>query len=133
MDTTVIFAKEMDKQDNMRTFKEEFYLPENQLYMDGNSLGLMSKRSEATLENLLSSWREKGIDGWTEGKDPWFTYSEKLSERVATVVGGDGYDAATEFVRSTGRDVIITSMRRCVSAVAGRGGTRISERTDSRR
>ncbi|QBP40403.1 kynureninase [Paenisporosarcina antarctica] len=89
MDTTVMFAKEMDNQDNMRTFKEEFYLPENQLYMDGNSLGLMSKRSEATLENLLSSWREKGIDGWTEGKDPWFTYSEKLSERVATVVGAN--------------------------------------------
>ena len=83
LDTTVQFAKEMDKQDRMSTFKNEFYLPENQLYMDGNSLGLMSKRSRSHFEKLVSSWREKGIDGWTEGEEPWFTYPEKLSERVA--------------------------------------------------
>lgn len=90
LDTTVQYAKEMDQQDRMRTFKNEFYLPENQLYMDGNSLGLMSKRSEATLEKLVASWRERGIDGWTEGEDPWFTYPEKLSERVAKIVGANG-------------------------------------------
>ncbi|MGE6489077.1 kynureninase [Paenisporosarcina sp. NPDC076898] len=90
MDTTLQYAKEMDQKDRMRNFKNEFYLPENQLYMDGNSLGLMSKRSEATLEKLIASWRERGIDGWTEGEDPWFTYSEKLSERVAKIVGANG-------------------------------------------
>ncbi len=80
MDTTVQFAKEMDKQDVLGVYRTEFYLPENQLYMDGNSLGLMSKRSEKSLEKLVSSWRDRGIDGWTEAEEPWFTYSEKLSE-----------------------------------------------------
>lgn len=84
------YAKDMDRNDQMSTFKSEFYLPENQIYMDGNSLGLMSKRSEKTLTQLMSSWREKGIDGWTEGEEPWFTYPEKLSERVAKVVGARG-------------------------------------------
>ena len=84
------YAKDMDQHDQMSTFKSEFYLPENQIYMDGNSLGLMSKRSEKTLSQLMSSWREKGIDGWTEGEEPWFTYPEKLSERVAKVVGAHG-------------------------------------------
>ncbi len=90
MDTSIQFAKTMDMQDPMQAFKEEFHLPVNQLYMDGNSLGLMSKRAEATLKSLMDSWREKGIDGWTEGEDPWFTYSEKLSERVANIVGAKG-------------------------------------------
>ncbi|WP_369758045.1 kynureninase [Paenisporosarcina sp. HGH0030] len=90
LDTTVQYAIEMDKHDKMSSFKKEFYLPENQLYMDGNSLGLMSKRSEATLDKLISSWREKGIDGWIEGENPWFTYPEKLSERVAKIVGAQG-------------------------------------------
>ena len=90
VDTTVQFAREMDKKDTMSAYKKEFYLPENQLYMDGNSLGLMSKRSEATLEKLISSWRDHGIDGWTEGEEPWFMYPEKLSERVAKVVGAKG-------------------------------------------
>ena len=84
------YAKDMDQHDQMSTFKSEFYLPENQIYMDGNSLGLMSKRSEKTLTQLMSSWREKGIDGWIEGEEPWFTYPEKLSERVAKVVGARG-------------------------------------------
>ncbi|MBU0904659.1 MAG: kynureninase [Firmicutes bacterium] len=90
MDTMLQYAKDMDQHDQMSTFKSEFYLPENQIYMDGNSLGLMSKRSEKTLTQIISSWREKGIDGWTEGEEPWFTYPEKLSERVAKVVGARG-------------------------------------------
>ena len=97
MDTTVQFAKEMDKQDVLGVYKSEFYLPENQLYMDGNSLGLMSKRSEKSLEKLVSSWRDRGIDGWTEGEEPWFTYPEKLSGKVAMVGGASGYE-----VRVTG-------------------------------
>ncbi len=38
---------------------------------------------------------------------------------------GPKIEAAVEFSRSTGRDVIVTSLRRCVSALSGRGGTRI--------
>ncbi len=41
--------------------------------------------------------------------------------------------AACEFVRSTGHEVIITSLKRCVSAMSGRGGTRITERGDTGR
>lgn len=39
---------------------------------------------------------------------------------------GPKIEAAIEFSRSTGHDVIITSLRRCVAALGGRGGTRIS-------
>ncbi|MFQ5701254.1 MAG: carbamate kinase [Acidobacteriota bacterium] len=41
--------------------------------------------------------------------------------------------AAVQFVRSTGHDVIITSVRRCASAFSGRGGTRITEKRGPRR
>ena len=74
MNTSREYALQLDQQDELRHYKQEFYLPENQLYMDGNSLGLMSKRSEATLTKLMADWKEKGIGGWTEGEDPWFTY-----------------------------------------------------------
>ncbi len=40
--------------------------------------------------------------------------------------------AAVEFVRSTGHEVIITSLRRCVSAISGRGGTRITSKLEPR-
>ncbi len=92
MNTLREYAQQLDEKDELRAFKEEFYLPENQLYMDGNSLGLMSKRSEEALNKVIVSWKEKGIDGWTEGENPWFTYPEKLSERVAPIVGAKGHE-----------------------------------------
>ncbi|HET9481101.1 MAG TPA: carbamate kinase [Candidatus Polarisedimenticolia bacterium] len=46
---------------------------------------------------------------------------------------GPKIEAAVEFVRSTGHDVIITSLRRCVSALSGRGGTRITARPEAGR
>jgi carbamate kinase len=39
---------------------------------------------------------------------------------------GPKVEAAVEFARSSGHDVIITSLRRCASALSGRGGTRIT-------
>ena len=68
-------------------FKKEFYQPEGQIYMDGNSLGLMSKRAEAKLLELMDSWKVHSIDGWTEGTEPWFTLAENLSGRIAALVG----------------------------------------------
>lgn len=92
MNTLLEYAQQLDRQDSLRQFKEEFYLPENQLYMDGNSLGLMSKRSELALNKVIASWKVKGIDGWTEGEEPWFTYPEQLSKRVAPIVGAKGHE-----------------------------------------
>lgn len=69
------------------TFRDEFYLPEGKIYMDGNSLGLMSVRAEKAVKEIMDSWKKYGIDGWTEGEDPWFTLSERLGNRMAPLVG----------------------------------------------
>ncbi|WP_203334901.1 kynureninase [Planococcus beigongshangi] len=77
----------MDEQDPLRKFKEEFHTQEGTIYMDGNSLGLMSKRAESKLLSLMDSWKVHGIDGWTEGEHPWFTLAEEMSSRIAPLVG----------------------------------------------
>ena len=82
------YAKKLDTEDVISRFKEEFYLTKNILYMDGNSLGLLSKRAEQTLLNLLDSWKTLAIDGWTEGDNPWFYMSESVGEKMAPLVGG---------------------------------------------
>ncbi|WKA55883.1 kynureninase [Planococcus shixiaomingii] len=80
-------AIERDQKDVLARFKQEFFQPEDQIYMDGNSLGLMSKRAEAKLVELAASWKVHGIDGWTEGAHPWFTLAEEMSTRLAPLVG----------------------------------------------
>ncbi|PFP25697.1 kynureninase [Bacillus sp. AFS073361] len=87
MHITLKYAKQLDREDSLNRFREEFYIKPNSIYMDGNSLGLLSKRAERTLLESLNDWKEHGIDGWTNGKHPWFFLSEKLGEMLAPLVG----------------------------------------------
>ncbi|UZW66601.1 kynureninase [Priestia flexa] len=87
-DSTKECAEKLDAQDELVVFREEFYLKQDAIYMDGNSLGLLSKPAETTLMEVITDWKEQGIDGWTQGKHPWFSLSEKLGEMMAPLVGG---------------------------------------------
>ncbi|MCA1056028.1 kynureninase [Rossellomorea aquimaris] len=80
-------AIKLDNEDTLAKFKDEFYIKEDRYYMDGNSLGLLSKRAEKALQTSLEDWKEHGIDGWMDGVEPWFYYSEKLGARTAPLVG----------------------------------------------
>ncbi|PGM55037.1 kynureninase [Bacillus sp. AFS053548] len=86
-ETTLEYAKKMDSLDSLRQFRDEFYLNPGSIYMDGNSLGLLSKRAERTLLESLEDWKNYGIDGWTNGNHPWFFMAEKLGEKLAPLVG----------------------------------------------
>ncbi|MFP7296385.1 kynureninase [Neobacillus niacini] len=86
---TVDDAKGMDKEDSLYKFREEFYIKPNTIYLDGNSLGLLSRRAERSLLEALNDWKEHGIDGWTKGKHPWFYLSETLGKLMAPLVGAD--------------------------------------------
>ncbi|MFB3168151.1 kynureninase [Neobacillus sp. 179-C4.2 HS] len=82
-------AKQLDRDDSLSRFREEFYIKPNTIYLDGNSLGLLSKRAERTLLESLNDWKEHGIDGWTRGQHPWFFLSERLGEMMAPLVGAE--------------------------------------------
>ncbi|HAM80313.1 kynureninase [Ornithinibacillus bavariensis] len=81
------FAISLDNQDPLKHFREEFYVPDNQIYFDGNSLGLLSKRSEKAVHTLLESWKKYAIDGWTSAEYPWFYLSEEIGRQFAPLVG----------------------------------------------
>ncbi|WP_129689445.1 kynureninase [Gottfriedia acidiceleris] len=100
-ETTLEFAKQMDSLDSLRQFRDEFYLKPGSIYMDGNSLGLLSKRAERTLLESLDDWKHYGIDGWTNGNHPWFFMAEKLGEKLAPLVG-----ASSEEVIVTGSTTV---------------------------
>lgn len=81
------YAQMLDQQDELGGYREQFYINPNSIYMDGNSLGLLSKRAESTLLEILNSWKTQGIDGWTQGQYPWFYLAEKLAAMSAPLVG----------------------------------------------
>jgi kynureninase len=82
-------AVQLDKTDELAKYRNEFYINKEKIYLDGNSLGLLSKRAEASLLSILESWKSLGIDGWTEGDNPWFYLAESLGEKMAPLVGAE--------------------------------------------
>nr|WP_263324485.1 kynureninase [Neobacillus sp. Marseille-Q6967] len=87
-DANLEYAKQLDREDTLKNFREEFYLQPGSIYMDGNSLGLLSKRAEKTLLESLEDWKQYGIDGWMQGKHPWFYMADELGRKLAPLVGG---------------------------------------------
>lgn len=83
------YALQMDKQDPLARFRERFYLPGNTIYMDGNSLGLMSKDSEESIHRVMQEWKTQAIGGWLQAKPPWFYMAETLGAQASPLVGAE--------------------------------------------
>lgn len=83
-------ATARDQEDSLAGFADRFHLPEDDHYMDGNSLGPLSADAKRTLDRVIEEWRDLGIRGWTDGDPPWFQYGEYLGDRLAPLVGVDG-------------------------------------------
>jgi kynureninase len=82
-------AAQRDQSDPLRSFRERFYLPPNQIYLDGNSLGLLSRDAEQETLRALAQWRDLAIGGWMDAAPPWFFLAEELAKEVAPFVGAD--------------------------------------------
>ena len=83
------YALRMDAEDPLASFNDRFYHLPGIIYMDGNSLGLLSRDAEASLLALLEEWKTLGIGGWAGAKIPWITYAERLGELQAGMVGAE--------------------------------------------
>jgi len=100
-DITKEYAQKLDKEDSLKEFRDNFHILKNKIYVDGNSLGLMAKESEKSLIRVIEEWKTLGINGWWEGQQPWFYFSEKLGEMIAPIVG-----AVPEEVVATGTTTV---------------------------
>ena len=83
---------ELDAADPLAGFAAEFYKPPGQIYLDGNSLGLLCRPAEAALQEAVESWRSRAILGWTAGPEPWFEMSRKAAGLLAPLLGAEPAD-----------------------------------------
>ena len=83
------FSEQLDREDILSEFRNKFYLPENTIYMDGNSLGLQPKEAEKSINRVIKEWKEYAIKGWMSGDKPWFYLPEEIGKKCARIVGAD--------------------------------------------
>src|SRR5690606_15436265 len=85
------FAKQLDKQDPLLTYKNEFHFPQvngkNVIYFTGNSLGLQPKSTQKYVDEVMKDWKNLGVEGHFNASKPWIDYHERLIEPLAKVVG----------------------------------------------
>ena len=98
---TEAHARSLDTADPLAPFRDRFYIPPDTIYLDGNSLGLLSHDAEASVRNALDAWKEHGVEGWLDADPPWFTLGEDLGARMAALVG-----SAPESVVVTGTTTV---------------------------
>ena len=92
MKNTLNYAQELDKNDELAHYKNQFYIPKDKegndwLYFTGNSLGLQPKTTKDYINQELEDWKNFGVEGHSEAKTPWLPYHEFLTKNMAAVVG----------------------------------------------
>ncbi|GAB4131211.1 MAG: kynureninase [Bacteroidia bacterium] len=90
-ENSIEFARKADEADPLRSFRDRFYFPEfngeQVVYFTGNSLGLQPRTTHAYLQQELEDWAKYGVEGHFYAKNPWYSYHELLTEKLAKIVG----------------------------------------------
>ena len=84
-----VLAARLDDADPLSSFADRYRVPDDGLYMDGNSLGPASDAALASLDRVVDEWRDLLIAGWTDADPPWFSVGERLGDALAPLVGAD--------------------------------------------
>ncbi|RMF02323.1 MAG: kynureninase [Chloroflexi bacterium] len=80
------FAQSLDAADELARFRDEFVVDDpNLIYLDGNSLGRLPKRTVQVLHHAIEQgWGRRLIRGWNDG---WFNTPTQLGPKIAQLVG----------------------------------------------
>jgi kynureninase len=91
MDRTLAYAQQLDAQDPLSHWREQFLFPQHEgkpvVYGCGNSLGLQPRTVRAALLAECDHWAEHGVEGHFRGERPWMDYHQLLTQPVARLVG----------------------------------------------
>lgn len=85
-------AYALDQNDTLKDYKDHFYVQEDALYFDGNSLGLCSKDSEQAILDALAVWKTEGINIWNVQDGKYFLYPSFLAKSLATLIGAKAHE-----------------------------------------
>lgn len=85
------FAQQLDAQDELRTYRDEFIFPKhngkNVIYFTGNSLGLQPKRTQKYIDDVMADWANLAVEGHFYADKPWWDYQERFAHPLSKIVG----------------------------------------------
>lgn len=88
---TLSYAKELDSKDNLKAYRNQFYIPQlhgkEAIYFLGNSLGLQPKTTQDEVLTIMENWANFGVEAFFLGENPWLEYHKKLLPALTKIFG----------------------------------------------
>jgi len=76
----------LDRNDTLQGFRDRFALPENIIYLDGNSLGALPKATPARIARLVEQeWGGDLIRSWNI--HGWANLQQRVGEKIGRLIG----------------------------------------------
>ena len=86
-------AEQLDAEDQLRGFRDQFLIPRHgdgeQAYFCGNSLGLQPRGVREALLQELDDWAALGVEAHFHGKHPWMPYHNEVRDGLARIAGAE--------------------------------------------
>jgi len=81
----------LDEADPLSHLRERFVLPENIIYLDGNSLGALPKKSIArTSDAVMHEWGNSLIRSWND--HGWIEAPQRIGAKIAPLIGAKPHE-----------------------------------------
>lgn len=89
--STLVFAQQMDQDDPLQSFRQQFIIPaengKEKVYFLGNSLGLQPKRTKDSIQTIMNDWAAHGVEAFFGADEPWMDYHDQLTKPLSNIVG----------------------------------------------
>lgn len=84
-------ARALDAADPLRPLRERFLLPDEIVYLDGNSLGALPKATAERQRELVErEWGERLIRSWNEAG--WIEAPQRIGAKIARLIGAQPHE-----------------------------------------
>ena len=103
-------AKALDAADPLRRFRDSFALPNDTIYLDGNSLGALPHATAATLDDVVrNQWGRDLIKSWN--LHGWIDAPRRVGDKIARLIGAAPGEVAVSDSTSVNLFKAVTAAR----------------------
>ena len=110
------YARYLDEQDPLQSFREKFYIPimhgREAIYFTGNSLGLQPRSTQDYVLNELEDWANYGVEGHLHARNPWLSYHELFPSLLKDIVGAKEHEVVVMNQLTVNLHLLLTSFYR---------------------
>ena len=108
VDTSYLRALDLhEREDNIKSFKSEYFLPIGHLYFSAHQLGPISKRVKAVTLERLEQWQGHTNAGWKLFN--WLDVEDTMAEKIANLVKVSPQDVGFAPTLTTGLHILLST------------------------